>query len=239
MSTLGQRIKAARKAKRLTQADIAKYFDIKPGSVSLWESDDTRPDVTKLEPLARILGVSVELLISDPESSTNNHASYSNTYKKPTTANVSALQNVPSEFSEPFAIPPIPSKRIPVYGLAVGGEDGRFEMNGQLIDTVFCPPGFENVPNLYAVYVVGESMEPVFSPGQTVWVHPNRSPRRGDDIIIQIRPDEAEQPPLGFIKRYVSSTSSKVIVQQFNPPGEIEFDKVSVLSMHKIIMVQK
>lgn len=231
MTTLGQRIRAARKAKGLTQADVAKYFDIKPGSVSLWESDDTRPEVSKLEPLARLLGVSITMLVSDTERSLP-----SRQFHEPPQ---NLAQNLQPEFSEPFAVPPIPLRRIPVYGLAVGGEDGRFEMNGQLIDTVFCPPGYENVPNLYAVYVVGESMEPVFSPGQTVWVHPNRSPRRGDDIIIQIQPENDGSPPHGFIKRYVSSTSSKIIVQQFNPPKEIGFERQQVLSMHKIIMVQK
>ncbi|MEN3931397.1 helix-turn-helix domain-containing protein [Microvirga sp. W0021] len=230
MSTLGQRIRQARKAKNLTQADVAQYFGIKPGSVSLWESDDTKPELSKLEPLARLLGVTVSTLLGDGSLPTYGMAP--DAHKK---------NNIPtpSEFSEPFDIPPIPRKRIPVYGLAVGGEDGRFEMNGQLIDTVFCPPGYENAPNLYAVYVVGESMEPVFSPGQTVWVHPNRAPRRGDDIIIQVHSTSEEEPPYGFIKRYVSSTPSKVIVEQFNPPKEIEFQKENILSIHKIIMVQK
>lgn len=236
MSTLGQRIRTARKAKGLTQADVAKYFDIKPGSVSLWESDDTRPEVTRLEPLARLLGISVNDLVSTSAQSaplSQQEMPYGYPHEKP--RKPAAI----SEFSEPFAIPPIPARRIPVYGLAVGGEDGRFEMNGQLIDTVFCPPGYEAVPNLYAVYVVGESMEPVFSPGQTVWVHPNKAPRRGDDIIIQLQPEDSGSTPNGFIKRYVSTTPSGIVVQQFNPPKEIIFDRDAVMSIHKIIMVQK
>ncbi len=232
MLTLGQKIRTARKAKGLTQADVADYFGIKSGSVSLWESDDTRPDVMKLEPLARLLDVSMAELLGDAGAKAP-PLPLRDAPQKP------LMQRSAPEFSEPFAVPPIPARRVPVFGLAVGGEDGRFEMNGQLLDTVFCPPGFEDAPNLYAVYVTGESMEPVFSPGQTVWVHPNRAPRRGDDVIIQIRPDHEDAAPHGFIKRYQSGTPTKIVVKQFNPPQEITFDRDAVLSIHKIIMVQK
>ena len=65
MGSLGQRIRGARKRKKLTQADVAKHFRIHRVSVTQWESDDTRPDQDKLPELARLFDISMEELLDD------------------------------------------------------------------------------------------------------------------------------------------------------------------------------
>ncbi len=64
MDTLGSRIRHARKAKGLKQADIAQHFGIARTNLSAWENDDHGPELAKLEPLARLLGVEVGWLMS-------------------------------------------------------------------------------------------------------------------------------------------------------------------------------
>lgn len=61
--TLGQRIRAAREAKNLSQDQVAAEFGITREAVSLWESDATRPKSSRLKQLADFLGVSVESLL--------------------------------------------------------------------------------------------------------------------------------------------------------------------------------
>jgi len=109
------------------------------------------------------------------------------------------------------------------------------EFNGQLLDTVVCPPSLENVPDAYAVWIVGESMVPRFKPGETAWVHPNRPARRGNDVVIQLNPDHEGDPPEGYVKEYVTQTPSRLIVKQYNPEKEIEFERHDVKSIHVII----
>ena len=48
------------------------------------------------------------------------------------------------------------SERLPVLGQAIPGEHTRFVMNRQTIDEVMCPPGLENVPEAYAVFVLNQ-----------------------------------------------------------------------------------
>lgn len=139
-----------------------------------------------------------------------------------------------SHVSPPAPAPAVSKKRTPILGLAVGGDDGRFLMNGETIDTTFCPPGLEDVPDLYAVYVSGSSMEPRFEPGETLWVHPRRPARRGAYVVVQIKGEPGE-PPEGFIKKFVSWTPESLVLEQLNPPQEIVFDKSKVLSVHPII----
>jgi phage repressor protein C with HTH and peptisase S24 domain len=126
-------------------------------------------------------------------------------------------------------------KRLPVLGRSAGADDGRLLMNGDIIDTVACPPGMENVPGAYAVYVVGDSMEPRYYAGETIYVHPNKPPRKGDFVVFQIKNDNEAEPPLGFVKQYITKTPTRLVVQQFNPPKEIEYDLADVISVHKVV----
>lgn len=63
-STLGKRIADLRKSKELKQDDLAHMLNVSPQAVSKWENDQTCPDISLLPELARILGVSVDELLS-------------------------------------------------------------------------------------------------------------------------------------------------------------------------------
>ncbi len=63
-NTLGKRIADLRKSKELKQDDLAQMLNVSPQAVSKWENDQTCPDISLLPELARILGVSVDELLS-------------------------------------------------------------------------------------------------------------------------------------------------------------------------------
>jgi len=131
---------------------------------------------------------------------------------------------------------PSPTNRIPIYGHAAGGSDGSFVMNGERLDDITAPPGLERAIGAYAVYVVGDSMSPRYDSGEIVFVHPGKPCRPRDYVVIQIAPEVEGDPPLGFVKRLVSYTSSKLVVEQFNPVKRIEFDGKLVLKVHRVVM---
>ena len=62
--TLGKRISALRHEKGLKQDDLAEKLGVSPQAVSKWENDMTCPDILLLPQLAKILGVSVDALLS-------------------------------------------------------------------------------------------------------------------------------------------------------------------------------
>ena len=141
--------------------------------------------------------------------------------------------------SAPFPPPELPSRQIPVYGVAVGGDDGRMKFNGERLDMVGCPPELRNVANAYAVYVNGESMVPSFKPGQIAWVNPHLTARPGDDVIVQLEPEHEGDVPEGFIKEFVKRTPSKLIVKQYNPECPIEFGHDEVRSVHVVVFASR
>lgn len=123
---------------------------------------------------------------------------------------------------------------IPLYGTVVGGVDGQFELNGNLLDRVNAPVSLYGVKNAYAVRVSGDSMDPRYEDGETVFVNPERRPTRNDYVVAQIRVEE-NGPPLAFIKKFVRWNSEKLVLWQFNPEKELEFDGRQVESVHYIL----
>ena len=62
--TLGKRIAALRREKGLKQDALAQMLEVSPQAVSKWENDQTCPDISLLPKLAKILGVTVDTLLS-------------------------------------------------------------------------------------------------------------------------------------------------------------------------------
>ena len=63
-TSIGKRIASLRKEKGLKQEELAEMLGVSGQAVSKWENDQTCPDISLLPKLARILGVSVDELLS-------------------------------------------------------------------------------------------------------------------------------------------------------------------------------
>jgi phage repressor protein C with HTH and peptisase S24 domain len=124
---------------------------------------------------------------------------------------------------------------IPAYGQAVGGKDGEFILNGNRIVDILAPPSLQGVPDAYAVYVVGDSMEPRYFAGEAVFVNPRLPVRRGDFVVAQIAAGEGE-PPHAYVKRFTARDARHLRLEQFNPRKPLEFPVARVISVHRIIM---
>jgi transcriptional regulator with XRE-family HTH domain len=61
----GNKIADARKAKNMTQEQLAELMSVTRQSISRWESDQSYPDMDKIVFLAKILGVSCDYLLKD------------------------------------------------------------------------------------------------------------------------------------------------------------------------------
>jgi phage repressor protein C with HTH and peptisase S24 domain len=141
----------------------------------------------------------------------------------------------PTKLQQPTRL----GKLLPVLGEAAGGTNGDFIFNGTILDYVACPPSLENVSGAYAAFVNGESMSPRYRPGETVFIHPGKPPRRGDDVIVQIHPDEEDAPPRGYIKEFVGWSGNKLTLRQYNPESQLSFERDEVVSIHPIVLAGK
>ena len=62
--TFGMRIALLRKEKTMTQEELAEKLGVSSQAVSKWENDVSCPDIQSLPRLARLLGVTVDELLS-------------------------------------------------------------------------------------------------------------------------------------------------------------------------------
>jgi phage repressor protein C with HTH and peptisase S24 domain len=124
---------------------------------------------------------------------------------------------------------------IPIYGHAVGGKDGEFILSGNEVSEVLAPPSLAHIPDAYAVYVVGNSMEPRYFAGETVFVNPRLPISRGAFVVAQISSAQ-EAVPLAYVKRFVSQDSRRLRLEQYNPKKVLEFPISTVVTVHRIVM---
>lgn len=62
--TIGSRISKYRKAKGMTQEDLAAQMGVSSQAVSKWENDASCPDISLLPQLCRILGITTDELLT-------------------------------------------------------------------------------------------------------------------------------------------------------------------------------
>ena len=62
--SMGESIKNARRAKGLTQRELAKILNVSFNSISDWENGKHRPDVDTLQALCRVLNISPSEVLS-------------------------------------------------------------------------------------------------------------------------------------------------------------------------------
>jgi phage repressor protein C with HTH and peptisase S24 domain len=216
METVIKRLEfAMRKAGLANKAEVARLSGIQPVTMRSYFAGHAHPPLDKCQRIGHVLGVSGEWLFTGR-------------------GNPEDVKPLPLEMM------PVPlvtgAYLIPVYGTAVGGEDGRFDLNGSVVDRVAAPPGLQNVKDAYAVMVVGDSMEPRYEAGETVYVHPGKPVQRNGYVVVQLWPDADGEPVCGMVKRFIRMTDARIILEQFNPPKQIEIDRARVKAVHRIVL---
>lgn len=78
--TLGQKIFELRKAKNMTQLELANMLNITDKAVSKWERDISCPDINTFPKLAEILGVSVDELLQANANAKSEHGEMKDTF---------------------------------------------------------------------------------------------------------------------------------------------------------------
>jgi phage repressor protein C with HTH and peptisase S24 domain len=191
--------------------------------------DNPRSDM--VDEIARVTGLSTEFIRRGEQPNNSSSKKWNQEKPKPAIDLETFPPNVGyrplGEFS--FA-------RVPLRGQTMGGKGGAivFSTSDNMGD-VLAPPQLFNVPDAYAVQVVGDSMLERFKDGWIVYVHPHRRVIKGDDCIIQIQNNDGPER-LGWIKEFVSMDEKFLKVLQLNPRKIIKFPVRSVVSVHKIIM---
>ena len=95
------------------------------------------------------------------------------------------------------------------------------------------PTNLSGVRDAYAIYMIGDSMEPRYEQGWLLHVNPFKPPTRGRDIVLY-KTDEAV-----LIKQFVRWDSDALVLRQLNPPIELRIPREEVRDCHLVVGVDQ
>lgn len=171
MTTIGDRIRALRTEKGMTQGDLAKVADVSIAAVSKWEKNQAEPKGNSLSALATTLDVSMEFLVSG-ENAADIEDPFSDPFDPntliPAKSHIGILEHHDTTNSH---------DRVTRYEvrLAAGNNGSTAEWIVRENDDdpiLFCKGWFKarrfNPDSLRGMYVRGDSMEPYLYDHDTV-----------------------------------------------------------------------
>lgn len=182
---LSNRIREWRHLRAWSQQQLADAADTTRAQIDKLERGERRLTVDWMVRLAKPLGCQPADLLPLQQSNQNN---------KPALSLLSA-----------------PTTSVPVRSAARGGDTQEMFLCDGPIDRRPCPGFLAGVPDAYAIYVVGDSMVPMYRPAQLLYVNPHLPPTRGRGIVITRYNDSV------LIKEMVRTTSFGLVVREYQP----------------------
>jgi phage repressor protein C with HTH and peptisase S24 domain len=197
----------------------------------------------RLAALAKILGTTSDWLLYGGETgeAEKRAALALHRVKSEVTADPSNLAYLRPATS---SLPP-----LPLLGTALAGDidmpEARLELVeldfGEVLDYLQRPPSLASDSDAYALTILSDSMFPRFSPGERVAVSPRAPVSIGDDVIVQLRGEhadnddpEADKVKTVLAKRLVRRTATHVELRQFNPDESFKVELARVAAIHKV-----
>lgn len=214
---VGSALRLARKSKNLVMRDVAAHLSVDVAAVNNWELGRNLPSTENLLRVADFLGIDAAALGRGVVE-----------FKEK-----GAILNEVEVVTDP-APPSLGPLDVKLLGGVAAGDDADFSLNGEIAGYVRRPPGIAHLANVFATHVLTGSMIPRYDPGDLLYCG-GRAPVPGDHVVIELYPDDGETISKAFVKKLVRRTSGKIICEQYNPAGEIEFDAYRVKNIWRII----
>lgn len=224
--TLGNTLRAARKAKKLGLKDVAEAAGVSAQAVGQWERGENGPAMAKLIAVCKLLEIDADAAM---RGGSGMPVSPSKVIR-PSGPEATEVEKVGEGW------PDVGNEWMDVRGVTVGGDDSYFYF-GDVIDQVRRPPGIRNAKNVAALNVTGTSMVPAHKPGALIYVQ-LREPESGDDVVVELYPENEGDAPKSFLKELVRKTGRRLECIQHNPASPIEFDRGEVHRLWRVLTLR-
>lgn len=119
---------------------------------------------------------------------------------------------------------------IPVRSAARGGNEQEMFLEDGPIDHRPCPGFVAHVRDAYAIYVIGDSMVPMYRPGQLLYINPHKPPTPGRGIVV------TKTSSAVMIKELVRQTSFGLVVREYQPKArEFTIAQSEIRHAHAVV----
>ncbi|MGH7110935.1 MAG: S24 family peptidase, partial [Stellaceae bacterium] len=116
--------------------------------------------------------------------------------------------------------------QIPILSAGRGGIDQQMFME---IGHTLRPANLASVREAYAIYMVGDSMEPRYEQGWLLHINPFKPPVRGRDVVVRKRGDAV------LIKQFAGWEGDTLLLRQLNPPEILRIPRSEVIECHLVV----
>ena len=202
-----------------TQADLARHLRLAPSAVSRMLKGERQMKQLETVQIAGFLRVSTEEVLR--------HA-VAETPGPPSPDLPRPGRGRPPAAASPTGLPRSPDL-IPIRSAARGGGDQAMFLDDGPIGYTARPANLTGVRAAYAIYMVGNSMEPRYEPGWLLHVNPFKPPTRGRDVVVYKKGQAV------LIKQFVGWEGDTLILRQLNPPDTLRIPRPEIEECHLIV----
>ena len=207
MTPTANRIREHRQARGMTLQQLAEASGTTKSQIDKLEKGERRLTVDWLLRLAKPLGCDPrDLLATGPA--------------------VVSTPPAPQAFHGSLLPPPT----LPVRGAARGGMAQEMYWTDGPIDQVPRPHYLAHVKDAYAVYVVGDSMAPMYRPRQLLFVNPYKPPVSGSGVVITLADGAV------LIKEFVRQKPTGMVVREYRPQlRDFTISQTDIAALHAVV----
>ncbi|MCF1452270.1 XRE family transcriptional regulator [Agrobacterium vitis] len=223
-------IRTLRTARGLSMEALGALIGTDASTINKLEKGKTRLDAERLKLIADALGISPDTILAAldiEDSDMPPRLTREATLERSLADLTQALDSAKTGATEP--------RKLPVIGTAAGSiAQGAFQLTAEPVDYIEMPRALENAKGVYALYVVGTSMEPMFRHGSICVVSEFRPPRIGDAVVIQEKKGQGArlEASIGILE---SQSNNKILLRKLNPSATVELKPDYVVSIHKVL----
>ena len=201
-----------------SQADLARHLGLAPSAVSRMLKGERQMKALEAVHVAQFLGL--------PQEEVLRHAGAEGL---PPSTEPARRGRPPRQGS------PLPHRQdvMPIKSAARGGDEQQMFLEDGPIGYTPRPSNLAGVRDAYAIYMVGDSMEPRYLAGWLLHVNPFKPPTRGRDVVVY-KTDQAV-----LIKTFVGWNDSALVLHQLNPDETLRVPREEVVECHLVVGVDQ
>jgi phage repressor protein C with HTH and peptisase S24 domain len=201
-----------------TQADLARHLRLAPSAVSRMLKGERQMRQLETVQIANFLRVSPEEVLRHAvaESPTQPGLELPRPGRgRPPTVSSGGLPRL--------------ADSIPIRSAARGGRDQAMFLEDGPIGYTARPSNLSGVRAAYAIYMVGDSMEPRYEPGWLLHVNPFKPPTRGRDVVVYKKGQAV------LIKQFVGWEGDTLVLRQLNPAETLRIPRPEIEEFHLVV----
>ncbi|HVC50513.1 MAG TPA: S24 family peptidase [Stellaceae bacterium] len=203
-----------------SQADLARHLGLAPSAVSRLVKGERQIKALEAVQIAAFLGV--------PPDEVLRHADGA-----PPPVTEPARRGRPPRSGAAPAAAPRHGDLVPIRSGGRGGGDQEMFLQDGPIGYTPRPANLGGVRDAYAIYMVGDSMEPRYEQGWLLHVNPFKPPTRGRDVVVYKRGQAV------LIKQFVGWQGDSLVLRQLNPEQTIRIPRAEIIECHLIVGVDQ